>query len=168
MFGKLGGTNRQRRLLDYIQNGTKTVVDDEPIGAITYQALVAGGYTGDEQTLNTNLAKVADGAILPPGGDANAILKKSSADNYDVEWAALSNNAFYKKATGTFTNDTVSQSFSDAACTANSLVVVSITSVTAPQGIWSVESYDGYFIITSTVAETDDITFDYFIIKAVS
>jgi hypothetical protein len=44
---------------------------------------------------------------------------------------------------------------------------VCITSVTLPKGVWSVESANGSFTITSTVAETDDITFDYYIQKAV-
>ena len=87
--GKLGGMNRQRRLLDYIQNGTKTVVDDEPVGAVTYQAAVSGGYTGNEQTLNANLAKVADGAIVPDGGTQNQVLRKATATDYDTEWADL-------------------------------------------------------------------------------
>jgi hypothetical protein len=84
--GKMGGTNRQRRLLDYIQDGTKTVVSDEPVGAITYQAAVSGGYTGDEQTLNANLAKVADGAIVPVGGTGGQVLGKLDETDYNTGW----------------------------------------------------------------------------------
>ncbi|MFZ5352735.1 MAG: hypothetical protein ACOZCL_08430 [Bacillota bacterium] len=75
--------------------------------------------------------------------------------------------AKFKTGTGTFTDDDTAQTFADAFCTANSLVVVSITSATNPQGTWSVEAADGSFTITSTAAESADITFDYYIVRVV-
>lgn len=76
-------------------------------------------------------------------------------------------NAKFKKGNSTFTTRGTSQTFTDAFCTINSLVTVVITSSTNPQGVWSVNSANGSFTITSTVAETADIAFDYFIQKAV-
>lgn len=75
--------------------------------------------------------------------------------------------AKFKNGIGTYTDNDTSQTFIDAFCTANSLVVVSITSGTLPQGTWAVNSAAGNFTITSTVAESVDITFDYSIIKVV-
>lgn len=75
--------------------------------------------------------------------------------------------ARFKKGSSAYTNDTTSQAFTDAFCDANSLVTIVITSATPPQGVWSVESGAGAFTITSTVAESADITFDYYLQKAV-
>lgn len=78
-----------------------------------------------------------------------------------------SSMAKFKNGSSTYTDNDTSQTFTDAFCTVNSMVVVSITSSTIPQGTWSVESGAGSFTITSTVAESADITFDYFITKVV-
>lgn len=75
--------------------------------------------------------------------------------------------AKFKKSNLTYTTRGTTQTFTDAFCTADSLVTVSITSSTIPQGVWKVDSANGSFTITSTVAETADITFDYYIQKAV-
>ena len=75
--------------------------------------------------------------------------------------------AKFKTGSSTYTDNDTSQIFTDAFCTASSLIVISITSVTLPQGTWSVEAGTGTFTITSTVAESADITFDYFITKVV-
>ena len=74
-------------------------------------------------------------------------------------------NALFKQGDDTYTDNDTAQTFTDAFCTATSLVIVSITDASDPQGTWSVESATGEFTITSTVAETDDIDFDYYIIK---
>jgi len=84
--GKMGGANRQRRLLDYISGGAGSSAGSSAVGAITYQAAVAGGYMGDEQQLNGNLAKMANGAVMPPGGVFGQILGKKSAVDYDADW----------------------------------------------------------------------------------
>lgn len=76
-------------------------------------------------------------------------------------------NAKFKKGSSTYTDNDTAQTFVDAFCTNSSLVTIVITSVTNPQGVWSVVSADGSFTITSTVAESADITFDYYIQKAV-
>ena len=73
--------------------------------------------------------------------------------------------AKFKSGTGTFTDNDTAQTFADAFCTANSLVVVNVTSGTEPQGTWTVDAGEGSFTITSTNTESADITFDYFIIK---
>ncbi len=78
----------------------------------------------------------------------------------------LSSIALFKPGTGTYTDNDTSQTFTDSFCSTTSLVVVSITGST-PAGIWSVASGNGSFTITSTAAESTDITFDYYIIKAV-
>ena len=86
--GRMGGANRQRRLLDYILSSAATASREAiQTGAITYQAAVAGGYLGDEQTLNEHLAKVADGAVVPAGGFTGQRLIKASNDDYDTGWA---------------------------------------------------------------------------------
>lgn len=77
-------------------------------------------------------------------------------------------SALFKSASSTFTTRGTSQSFTDTFCTVNSLVTIAITSSTKPQGIWTVDSSNGSFTITSTVAETADITFDYYVQKAVA
>lgn len=84
--GRMGGANRQRRLMDYIQSGARASVDTNPVGAVVYQAAVSGGYLGDEQTLNGQLAKIAVGAVLPTGGTAGQVLSKVDADDYDTVW----------------------------------------------------------------------------------
>lgn len=84
--GRMGGANRQRRLLDYIAGNIGSSSGASSVGAITYQAAVAGGYMGDEQTLNGHLAKMAAGAVLPDGGGKGQILAKLSATDYDADW----------------------------------------------------------------------------------
>ena len=92
--------------------------------------------------------------------------------NHDSDYAPISHDhsgyGLLKKGNNSFTDNDMSQTFTDAACTADSLVTIVITSATTPQGVWSVESANGSFTITSTMPETDDITFDYYIQKAVS
>jgi len=75
--------------------------------------------------------------------------------------------AKFKKGNSSFTDNDTAQTFTDAFCTADSLVTVSITSATLPQGTWIVESAAGTFTITSTVVESADITFDYYVQKVV-
>lgn len=82
------------------------------------------------------------------------------------KWNA-SDTAKFKKGSSTYTDNDTSQTFTDTFCTVDSLVTIVITSATAPKGVWSVESAAGTFTITSTAAEDNDITFDYFIQKAV-
>ena len=71
----------------------------------------------------------------------------------------------FKQSNSTFTDNDTSQTFTDVFCTTTSLVVVSVTDASTPQGIWKVTSEAGEFTITSDTAETDDIDFDYYIIK---
>jgi hypothetical protein len=84
--GRMGGANRQRRLLDFLGGTTGGTAGTSVVGAVAYQAAQSGGYTGDEAGYNANVAKVADGAIVPPGGDAGQVLKKNSADDYATIW----------------------------------------------------------------------------------
>jgi hypothetical protein len=81
--------------------------------------------------------------------------------------SANSATAMFKPGSGSFNNGTNTQTFTDTFCTATSLVQVTITSSTAPVGTWTVNSAAGSFTITSTMAETNAITFNYFIIKTV-
>lgn len=75
--------------------------------------------------------------------------------------------AKFKSGNSSYTDNDTAQTFTDAFCTASSLVTISITSGTKPQGTWVVTSASGSFTITSSVAESTDITFDYFITKVV-
>lgn len=84
--GQMGGANRQRRIMDYIQAGSQSAARSGPVGAVAYQAAVAGGYIGDEQTFNANLGAIASGAILPAGGLPGDKLVKASADDFDSIW----------------------------------------------------------------------------------
>lgn len=74
-------------------------------------------------------------------------------------------NGLYKQSNSTYTDNDTAQTFTDAFVSTSSLVVVSITG-SDPAGTWSVVSNAGSFTITSTVAESTDITFDYFVMKA--
>lgn len=73
----------------------------------------------------------------------------------------------FKSGSSTFTNRGTSQDFVDSFCSINSLVTIIITSPTNPQGIWTVDGSDGGFTITSDASELTDISFDYYIQKAV-
>ena len=73
----------------------------------------------------------------------------------------------FKAGNSSFTDDDTAQTFTDTFCTATSLVTIVITGST-PAGVWSVESAVGEFTITSTIAESTDITFDYYINKVVA
>jgi len=79
----------------------------------------------------------------------------------------LSVESNFKASSSSFTDDDTEQTFTDTFCTATSLVTIVITGST-PAGIWSVESAAGEFTITSTIAESTDITFDYYINKVVT
>lgn len=106
--------------------------------------------------------------LCVPVGSDTLYLRRKSATVWQA-WKEVfgTNSAKFKKSNGTFTDNDTAQTFTDTFCTVASLVTIAITSATAPQGIWSVESSEGYFTITSTVAESTDITFDYYIQKAV-
>ena len=79
----------------------------------------------------------------------------------------LSVESNFKASSSSFTDDDTEQTFTDTFCTATSLVTIVITGPT-PAGVWSVESAAGEFTITSTIAESTDITFDYYINKVVA
>ncbi|MGX2958051.1 hypothetical protein JNUCC23_02010 [Peribacillus sp. JNUCC 23] len=106
-----------------------------------------------EKATDTTLGHVKQGigVTIDPDGTLNVV----------------SDVAKFKKGNSTFTDNDTSQIFTDAFCTSSSLVTIVITSGTPPQGVWSVEGEVGSFTITSTLAETAPITFDYFIQKAV-
>ena len=112
-----------------------------------------------------------DGTYSPVSHDHDGTYSPVSHD-HDSDYAPISHDhsgyGLLKKGSNSFTDNDMSQTFTDAACTADSLVTIIITSTTIPQGVWSVESANGSFTITSTMPETDDITFDYYIQKAVS
>lgn len=91
-LGRMGGANRQRRLLDYLTGNISSSpsAGSSPVGAVAYQAAVAGGYIGSEQDFNEYLALVAEGAVLPDGGDEDMALVKLSATDYHATWAFIS------------------------------------------------------------------------------
>jgi hypothetical protein len=76
------------------------------------------------------------------------------------------NNAMVKMGTGTYTDNDSSQTFTDAFCTANSTVIVSVTSG-SPAGDWTVVPGAGSFTINSSQPESADIGFAYTILKVV-
>lgn len=83
-------------------------------------------------------------------------------DTFNVVASA---NGYYKSSSATFTDNDTSQTFTDNFCSTTALVLIQITSGTTSQGLWKVDSASGSFTITSTKAETNDIPFNYFIIK---
>lgn len=85
-------------------------------------------------------------------------------DNTDIIDTQLKTCGKFKKGSAIYTDNDTSQTFTNTFCTANSLVTIIITTGT-PQGIWTVNSADGSFTITSDVAESADISFDYYIQK---
>lgn len=124
------------------------------------------------------IAQAAQAGTILPGVVTEAMLAFTTATQAELDTHAGltpatsahgldATIAKFKKGNGLFIDNDTAQTFTDAFCTADSLVTISITSVTLPQGTWSVESGAGTFTITSTVAESADITFDYFIQKVV-
>lgn len=117
-------------------------------------------------TTNNNLTSLNNAVTTHLDDDVKHITA-SERTTWNNKQDYATDNAKFKKSSSTYTDNDTSQTFTDTFCTVNSLVTVVITSVTAPQGVWSVVSANGSFTITSTVAETNDITFDYYIQKAV-
>lgn len=111
----------------------------------------------------SKLASVAEGA------QRNADITKTEIEavltgSISSHSHSVVNSALVANGTGTFTNDTTTQTFTDVFCDAASTVIVVITAGTT-LGEWSVDSAAGSFTITSTVAESADISFTYTIIK---
>lgn len=71
----------------------------------------------------------------------------------------------YKYGTSTYTDNDTSQTFTEAFCSTTAMVMIKITSGTTAQGVWTVDSASGSFTITSTASESNDIPFNYFIVK---
>jgi hypothetical protein len=119
--------------------------------------------------------KVSEVQAVANAANTAANTAESKANNAIAQLADLAqqkadanpNNARFKTGSATFTDNDTAQTFTDVFCTSSSLVTIAITSPAPPQGVWSVESSSGSFTITSTKAESADITFDYYITKAV-
>jgi hypothetical protein len=137
----------------------------------TVQNQLSGDIAGNLQNQITDLSGTGR-TTETVKGNADALVTHKADDVRHVtaadrtKWGAT-DNAKFKKGNATYTDNDTSQTFTDTFSTANSLVTVVITSATPPKGIWTVNSADGSFSITSTVAEDNDITFDYYIQKAV-
>jgi len=144
----------------------KTAIDNAVLGSIADGSLTdaklsdAAGQI--KATTTTHATTAASSSVL-------GHVKEGTGVDIDEDGVLSleADIARFKKGSSSFTDDDTEQTFTDAFCTADSLVTVSITSATTPQGVWSVESAAGEFTITSTVAESADITFDYFIQKVV-
>jgi hypothetical protein len=85
--------------------------------------------------------------------------------NENFNWVedAIGGSAKYKNGTGTFPTGNTSFTITDAFITANTLVT--ICPKAEKVGFWIVDSYAGYFTITSDKAETADVAFDWGAIK---
>jgi hypothetical protein len=143
------------------------LVSDTSIKLATARAIaLSGDVTGsgsfDGSTDISIVVTVADDSHNHVIANIDGL--QTALDTFQVADPTL---AKFKASNSIYTNNTTSQVFTDAFCTANSLVTVVITSVTKPQGLWSVDSAAGSFTITSTVAESTDITFNYYIHKVV-
>ena len=121
-----------------------------------------------ESNISTNNGKVSFDWDYDYGDLINnpTTISGAQASAITANTAKGSGNASFKQSNSTFTDNDTAQTFTDAFCTAASLVIVSITG-SDPAGTWSVVSAAGSFTITSTSAESTDITFDYFITKEV-
>lgn len=103
--GKLGGANREKRLLDYIKSGASGIGSyaggagsgtgvDGVNGLSAYQIWRALGNTGTEQDFIDSLqgadgADGTNGVGIPTGGTAGQIIVKNSATDYDTVWDDL-------------------------------------------------------------------------------
>jgi hypothetical protein len=106
-------------------------------------------------------------SVLPAEPAMTALNAHSAKNASDGVHGLDATIAKFRASSSTYTDNDTSQTFADSFCTAASLVTIAITSGTVPQGIWTVTSAAGSFTITSTVAESNDITFDYYIQKVV-
>lgn len=97
----------------------------------------------------------------------NSNLDKIDAEIKKVEERLTGDIAKYKSGNASFATRGTTHTVNDSFCTANSLVTIVINSAIEPQGIWSVNSFDGRFTISSDTAEIADIPFSYSIVKAV-
>jgi hypothetical protein len=123
-------------------------------------------FTTDAEKTAWN-AKADNSALTAHLADNVAHVTAAERTTWNAKQSADATLAKFKSGSSTYTDNDTAQTFADAFCTAASLVTISITSGTAPQGIWTVNSAAGSFTITSTVAESNDITFDYYIQKVV-
>lgn len=69
----------------------------------------------------------------------------------------LLNPCEYKKGTGTFSSGLTTYNVNDAFVTSNTMITVTVTG--GKTGYWSVESFEGYFKITSDATEKTSVTF---------
>ena len=74
------------------------------------------------------------------------------------------NVGFFKVTNATFSNGSLVRNFSDTFCKEESLIIINIISG-VPSGVWSIETYDGGFSITSNVLETANTDFTYYVVK---
>jgi len=136
-----------------------------PDNSVTNTKLATDIKVGSLATLTTTTKSSVVGAINEVDADLTTHIGHTTSDNVH----GLDNTiAKFKSGSSTYTDNDTSQTFTDAFCTASSLVTIAITSVTKPQGVWTVTSGAGSFTITSTASESADITFDYYIQKAVA
>lgn len=89
----------------------------------------------------------------------------TATNGKNAETYMTADAAKFKSGTGTFTAGATQRTFTEAFCTTGAEVRISITG--APQGVWTVVGNAGSFTITSDANETANVTFNYFITKAV-
>ncbi|TCX53827.1 hypothetical protein [Dehalobacter sp. 14DCB1] len=112
----------------------------------------------------SELSGVVLGQIPPKSITTNELnFDPATQVELDAVASVANNKASFKNGTGTFTSGGTSYQVTDAFITANTMVTVSPTGTKV--GSWTVQSYDGYFIITSDATESSGVTFDWGAVK---
>lgn len=123
---------------------------------IKFPATVASAV--NEITITNAVTGVAP-SISASGNDTNININNVPKGTGRFQESG-ENLARFKNATGvSFSSGTTTFTITDAWVTANTLITVSPIGI--PKGVWSVSSAAGSFVITSTVAETIAVSFDW-------
>ena len=103
-------------------------------------------------------------AVTNGGGTGNTLVNNKFDDSDDIQALneLVSTKASFKNGTSTFPSGTT-HTVTDAFITASTLVTISPT--TEKQGVWTVDSANGSFTITSDTSETTGVTFDWGAVK---
>jgi len=145
--------------------GNKYSQIGSPAGNFLSEVATDATLTGNgtvTSPLGLNIGK-ATGSEIDTGTDNVKYVSPKAITDSKVVLAdkQTSGNILKTPKTGIFASGATTYQKTDSTVTANSLVDVYAQGTTIGQ--WSVESYAGYFIITSTKTETSNVNFSYFI-----
>ena len=128
-------------------NGNELIKFPATVGSAVNEVTVTNAATGNAP------------GFIASGGDANININNTPKGTGRLQEAG-ENVARFKNVTGaSFNSGTTTKVITDSWVTANTLIIVSPTGTA--KGQWSVVSAAGSFTITSTVAETVAVAFDW-------